>query len=415
MKNDSPFITFIDSTLYKAAAKSQIDPFKSYSDPLDLLLTPTKNTILHINITQRTPSIPFLEHILTKCPSLLLKTNNKGETPLHMAARHGHDTIVQFLIQSSKDQHQDIETGAGAARAMLRMENISEETALHEAARHNHTNVVQVLIAEDPDFTYSANKAGETPLYLASERGYRRIVLRILDTCTSVSYHGPNGRTALHEAVIRNDSEMTRKILETKKSLVKEVDQQGWTPLHHASHFGHLSIVKQLLECDKSVAYISDKDAKIPLHLAAAGGGGKKYKEVVRSILQHCPDCHELVDRNGRNVLHFAVESKSCSFLNDIFKLMYNDYDGDYFPSLANLINEKDIDGNTPLHLAATYCIDSYLLIWHPLVDRMALNNNNSSALDLLLANSDQHSHGYKEYSSSSYISQTHSLTTPNP
>ena len=86
------------------------------------------------------------------------------------------------------------------------MTNIDKETALHEAARHNHVGVVTLLTKEDPDFIYSRNEAGESPLYLAAERGYSEIVSEILETCQSPDYHGPNGRTALHEAVIGNDA-----------------------------------------------------------------------------------------------------------------------------------------------------------------------------------------------------------------
>ncbi|WCJ23929.1 hypothetical protein M5689_005926 [Euphorbia peplus] len=117
-KNDSSeqtkiITTFTDSLLYKAAAKGQIDSFNACTEPLDLLLAPIKNTILHIHITHQIPSVPFLDQILATCPSLLLQANNKGETPLHMAARHGHAAaVVIFLIASAKVQHEDIEIGA---------------------------------------------------------------------------------------------------------------------------------------------------------------------------------------------------------------------------------------------------------------------------------------------------------------
>ncbi|KAM1478532.1 hypothetical protein ACFX2I_025944 [Malus domestica] len=58
---------------------------------------------------------------------------------------------------------------------------------------------------EHPEFSYSADDAGETPLYLAVERGYNHYCLQILEGCKNPTYEGPNGRTALHAAVIRND------------------------------------------------------------------------------------------------------------------------------------------------------------------------------------------------------------------
>ena len=89
---------------------------------------------------------------------------------------------------------------------MLRITNKKKDTALHEAVRQNHLAVVILMLqTEDSDFSYSANDAGETPLYLAIERNFGAVAPKILESCVSPSYGGPLGRTALHAAVIRDD------------------------------------------------------------------------------------------------------------------------------------------------------------------------------------------------------------------
>lgn len=88
---------------------------------------------------------------------------------------------------------------------MLGMTNNQNDTALHKAVQHNHVEVVQKLTKNDPDFAYTANDVGETPLYMAVERGFQNLVARILGTCTAVTYQGPDGTTALHAAVYGND------------------------------------------------------------------------------------------------------------------------------------------------------------------------------------------------------------------
>ena len=65
------------------------------------------------------------------------------------------------------------------------------------------------LTEEDPEFIYGANIAGYTLLYMATERGFEDLVNLILGTCTSPSYSGMMGRTALHAAVIRNNQGIT--------------------------------------------------------------------------------------------------------------------------------------------------------------------------------------------------------------
>ncbi|XP_057990393.1 ankyrin repeat-containing protein At2g01680-like [Hevea brasiliensis] len=223
---------------------------------------------------------------------------------------------------------------------MLKKTSTNEDTALHEAVRNNHPQVVEILIREKPEFANMANAAGESPLYLAALLEYKSIAVEILNP-SSVAYTGPNGRTALHEAVISKD-----KVL--------------------------------LLNDGKSAAYIGDKSGKTPLHIAIFHG--KSHLKVAEKIMAGCPDCCDLVDNRGRNVLHFAVQSKSSEGVKTIIEK----------PSLANLINQKDKKGNTPVHLLATYGFEEYCLAEHHLVDKKAINNENLAALDVVVKTKDE-------------------------
>ena len=89
---------------------------------------------------------------------------------------------------------------------MLRMKNTPGDTAIHEAVRNNHLDVLQTLIKlEDPNFSYPANRAGETPVDLAKERGYPYLVFKIRTTCTRPEDDCPIDPTELHTAVILNN------------------------------------------------------------------------------------------------------------------------------------------------------------------------------------------------------------------
>ncbi|TXG72184.1 hypothetical protein EZV62_000763 [Acer yangbiense] len=138
-----------------------------------------------------------------------------------------------------------------------------------------------------------------------------------------------------------HDLDLTREILEKRKRLTKETDDNGWTPLHCAAYYGCCRVTQLLLEFDKSAAYMGDKYRKMtPLHLAASQG----HIDIMKKIVFYCPDCYELVDDRGWNVLHFAMatlnEKKLSSFLQNRFT--------------EKLVHEKDIKGNTPLHVLAT-------------------------------------------------------------
>ncbi|KAG6684204.1 hypothetical protein I3842_12G051100 [Carya illinoinensis] len=374
-------ITCMNPLLYDAAAKGNIMAFKNHKFklPLEALLTPNKNTVLHIFITTSENGIEsternFVGDILNMCPSLLCQVNVKDETPLHVAARYGHANIVRVLIQHARHgHHQDLGSGAEAVRELLRMVNKENDTPLHEAVRYNHFEVVRLLVREDPDFSYSVNDAGETPLYIAVERNYENLVLEILQTCNSPAYDGPLGRTALHAAVFWDNKVTIKPILERiGGASTKKADQEGWTPLHLAAYSNWWWSTQLLLEHDSQVAYMKDKEGRTALHIAAYRGNNR----VMESIIGMCPDCCELVDNRGWNALHFAVEGD----VRTVSTILKNS-------SLSNLLNEKNAEGNTPLHHQySRYSEDvNRDLMDHPRVDKMAFNKNNLNAYQVAL------------------------------
>ncbi|KAI9194651.1 hypothetical protein LWI28_007960 [Acer negundo] len=375
--NQEKNFELLDS-VYSAAADGNIDKFQQHAWVLDQILTPNGNTILHIHITSRrqprsriSQNMDFVREILEMCPDLLWKANKKGETLLHMAARHGHADVAKFLLEECKKPFQnDRELGIKNTRQML-MINEAKDTALHEAVRYNHLDVVKVLIEEDCELPYDANKAGETPLYLAAERGYAEVMQEILRTCISPADHGPNSRRALHATVIRNDIGMTILLLDDRRFHKSEQDQQRWTPLHLAAHLGYIGILKTLLIKDRSAAYKADNEGKTALHVAAGLG----RVDIMQEFISSCPGCCELVDNRGRNVLQFAVKSKNR---NAVRLVLRN-------PWFTNLINEKNEEGSTAFLLS----VSVRSIINHPKVDRLVFNNSNDNAVNIDANNDD--------------------------
>ncbi|KAG6768164.1 hypothetical protein POTOM_027061 [Populus tomentosa] len=349
--------TYMDPVLFKAAEAGDIDPFENYPTCLDQLLTPDENTILHVylgNESREPESTYFVDKILERCPPLLFQANKKGEIPLHLAARYGHSNVVKVLIDHAKARPTDPESGVTEAKKMLRMANEEQDTALHEAARSNQAQVVEILTKEDPQFSYSANVHGETPLYIAAaftglsiwSEGRREVVDGILGNCISVDYGGPNGRTALHAAIRVGDHETARKLLEKEKKLMKTTDENGWSPLHYAAYYFRSTRV--LLENDASAAYIAETEKKrTALHIAAIQGNINAMKEIVSG----CPACCELVDNRGWNALHYALASKDIEVFEKCMEI----------PELARLGMKKDEKGNTPLHLIAALAHENKL------------------------------------------------------
>ncbi|KAF5460191.1 hypothetical protein F2P56_020076 [Juglans regia] len=362
-------ITCMGPILYDAAAKGNIMAFKddSFKRPLEALLTPNKNTVLHIFITTLKNGIEstennFVGDILNMCPSLLCQVNVKDETPLHVAARYGHTNIVEVLIEHAKHpHHQDLGSRADAVRKMLRMVNKEKDTALHEAVRYNHLQVVKLLINDDPGFSYSVNDAGETPLYIAVERNYKNLVLEILNTCNSPAYDGPDGRTALHAAVFWDNKVTIKAILERIGGPITEkADKQGWTPLHLAAYSGGWWSTQLLLEHDSQVANMKEEEGRTALHIAAQ----RCNVRIIKMIIAMCPDCCLLVDNKDCNVFHFAELSRLPVLTVGVIR--------ENSSALSNLLDEKDAEGNTPpLYSRCIEYANEYLKMDHPRVDKM--------------------------------------------
>ena len=167
--------------------------------------------------------------------------------------------------------------------------------------------------------------------------------------------------------------DLIKEILKRMTHLTEKADDKGYVPLHHAvelEHTDNLAVAKLLLQFNRSAAYRKDNEGRTPLHIAASLG----RRKIMMEIIQVCPDCCELVDNRGWNVLHFVA--KSPSGVEEIIKAILQD------SSFSNLINRKDKEGNAPLHLLAASNDIPRLFLSHLRLDKMAFNNQNHNALD---------------------------------
>lgn len=168
-----------------------------------------------------------------------------------------------------------------------------------------------------------------------------------------------------------------RMIVGEKSNLMYLRDEYGGTPLHYAAATGDLdSVIMLLKKPASSTALEMNKSGYLPIHLACKWGHVKVVQEFLK---QEWADPRILLNGKGRNILHIAANNGRESVVK--YLLRKGELKQHY------LVNEKDNNGNTPLHLAAEN-IYPKILFWltqEASTDLNITNNDGYTAKDIVL------------------------------
>lgn len=169
--------------------------------------------------------------------------------------------------------------------------------------------------------------------------------------------------------------ECVRLILERAPHLVTYDDNDGWTALHYAAHHKFDSVLEGIIEKQNFVGYQSVYGDKVqtPLCVAAKEGHISTVIKLMDLLQSSCSDTNHL----GENILHIAACRKDKEMVQCILK---------YCPKECThkILNDKDVHGNTPLHLLIREGCFVPELINHKGADQSARNNQNWTPLDML-------------------------------
>ena len=115
-----------------------------------------------------------------------------------------------------------------------------------------------------------------------------------------VDVKGKDGRTSIHIAAERGYLEIVEHLLRcgaNVNSVCTSTYRKGYPPLCLAVDKGHEEVVKLLLECGANVE-AQGKDGKTVLHFAVEKG----RSVIVEHVLKHCPDVNNKSNRSALNV-----------------------------------------------------------------------------------------------------------------
>lgn len=201
--------------------------------------------------------------------AMVNELNEMGETALFIAAEKGHlDMVVELLRYTDRES--------------LVRRNGSGFDALHVAAREGHQAIVQLLLNHDPTLSKTFGLSNATPLISAATRGHLNVVNELLAHDSSlVELAKSNGKNALHFASRQGHADVVKALLQKDPQLARRTDKKGQTALHMAVKGTSSDVVKALVEADPAIVMLPDKFGNTALHVATR----KKRAEIVNVLL----------------------------------------------------------------------------------------------------------------------------------
>ena len=258
---------------------------------------------------------------------------------LHAAVAGGHDKVVTRLLSENHNA--------------LNCHDYSGRTPLHEAVRKNDSTIVNILLDKHPQMVkykckhwqevdktlikfeelaeYNADvcHCGYTPLHLAARYGHLEVAILLIRKGARLDERDCTGATPVHVAACHNHANLIEGNLNIKTS-------NGSTPLHSAAACGAVEVIDYLLYKKASLTAV-DNYGLTALHYS------------IHNIRFRSP-FDLIAPRKGHLSGFFVYDNQYKSvdglrWLDTLVKLLRR----------GSKVDVVDVDGQTPLHIAARY------------------------------------------------------------
>nr|XP_020019082.1 rabankyrin-5 isoform X3 [Castor canadensis] len=297
--------------------------------------------------------------------------NKWGETPLHTACRHGLANLTAELLQHGANPNLQTEEALplpkDASVLTSSTGSIHLQTPLHLAIACNHPDVVSIILEQKanalhatnnlqiiPDFSLKDSR-DQTVLGLALWTGMHTIAAQLLGSGASINDTMSDGQTLLHMAIQRQDSKSALFLLEHQADINVSRTQDGETALQLAIR-NQLPLVVDAICTRGADMSVPDEKGNPPLWLALANN----LEDIASTLVRHGCDAtcwgpgpcgclqtllHRAIDENNESTACFLIRS-GC------------DVNSPRQPGADGEGEEEARDGQTPLHLAASWGLE---------------------------------------------------------
>lgn len=319
---------------------------------LNCALPPEDNTILHLACLHGAPQ-DMIDDMLAMGAKFNYQ-NKVGETPLHLAVRKDRADIVARLIKAGAD---------------LTFKNAKDDTPADIAGSLHHFACLQALVEHAPLVENDAAHFGSALVDCLAAREFQ-IAKSLLEKRPVINMNwGLGDKNSLHLAIL-NDApvDLISLIIDKKCDLDLETAEED-TPLHLAVREDREEIVAVLVKAGADLT-LRNKAQETPVHVA----GELKRFDCLKALIKHAvvvdnDDADfgggllEAINAKQFKIAEFLMEKRSVIHMNWCFTNTLNTclHTAILRDAPLNLISSivknvkleaKNIDGDTPLHLA---------------------------------------------------------------
>ena len=300
-------------------------------------------------------SLPIVSYLLRNGARADIAHGTTRRYAIHQAAQEGHEHIARALHGNS---------------AILDPQASDGITPLHIAARKGHLSMLRFFLQHGANVNATDRDSGLSALHVATAAEKEVCADLLISYGADIHQVTEDGLTALDFACWKAIPSLVQRLLEQNVDLNSRSKETGLFAIHRAAQSGCSDIVKSLLAHGANADALSNYRVT-PLWLAVQG----RHKDVVEILLNAGTDAN-IPSSNSLYPIHLAAEgcrldivnlllpyvhNIDVSYIDDVTPLWLAAYKGsDEIVSLllkngANCTVVEKAGGRLPIHFAAAF------------------------------------------------------------